>query len=146
MVLLLCCYCLITRISQNVRVEAFIGQEIWNKLDVDISEGNIYSVVNFTTVERSGKLSHVPSMIIIKFMYSTRIDRIIGDDWSVPLYKFDFTYLQDLSIERFQTFAVEGPHYVIGKYLNISITMEWYELLISLKFSPYLYFVILYAM
>lgn len=54
-------------------------------------------------------------MIIIKFTSATTIDYITGDDWSVPLYKFDFTYLQDLSIERFQTSYFEGRKHVISK-------------------------------
>lgn len=74
----------------------------------NIVEGGIYEISNFYPREAIGSMRPVTSPICLRFNFSTTVQRVLNDDWSIPLYKFEFVHLRDL-YNYVDTHSTDGP-------------------------------------
>lgn len=74
-------------------------------------------ISNFYTKEAKGNLKPVSSKILINFSHSTTVNKVLEDDFMIPLHKFEFVDLGDM-LDIVQKYPEnEFPKYSTG-YIN----------------------------
>lgn len=79
----------------------------------NMMEVGIREMFNFHNNQATGSLRPVTSHIYVRF-FKTSVQLVLGDDWSIPLNKFEFLHLRDLS-NYVEAHIIDGPpHTIIG--------------------------------
>ncbi|KAK1356338.1 hypothetical protein POM88_049594 [Heracleum sosnowskyi] len=77
----------------DYHIHETVRPKTWVVLEGNIVEGGIYEIFNFHTNHANGNLRPVSSLISVRFSEQTIVQRILGDDWSIPINKFEFVHL-----------------------------------------------------
>ena len=77
-------------------MHAFVYVDNWRSVGKDIVEGGVYVISNFYTREAKGTMKPTSSKYLINFSNSTTVQKLIGDDFMIPIHKFEFVDLGEL--------------------------------------------------
>lgn len=80
-------------------------------------EGGLYVISNFYTREASGTLRPTSSKILINFSNSTTVEKLVEDDFMIPLHKFEFVDLSELLNIATANGNVDNPLLSTGIYI-----------------------------
>ena len=98
---------------QNSHIHAYAYPDNWTAIGKEVVEGNVYVIENFQVRDSTGKLKPVSNKLCIRLLSSTIIiDQ--PNDLLIPVHKFEFMDLGDLSEEAKKIVGDENPEFAIG--------------------------------
>ncbi|KAL8132596.1 replication protein A 70 kDa DNA-binding subunit B-like [Apium graveolens] len=90
-------YNLILIDDDNYHIHAFVNASKWEKVKKDIKEGSIYIIATFEVYDAIARLRPVSSKMTITFTEDTIVKPVEEDDHLIPVNKFEFVTLDELS-------------------------------------------------
>nr|XP_017248313.1 PREDICTED: uncharacterized protein LOC108219398 isoform X2 [Daucus carota subsp. sativus] len=98
--------------DDNSHIHAYAYPDNWTAIGKEVVEGNVYVIENFQVRDSTGKLKPVSNKLCIRLLSSTIIiDQ--PNDLLIPVHKFEFMDLGDLSEEAKKIVGDENPEFAI---------------------------------